>query len=63
MDPLRDEGMLYERLLREKYDTKTLLKVYPGLPHGFRGFCPTLKSSEVFAKDTTDGVKWLLEQR
>lgn len=63
MDPLRDEAMLYERLLREQYDTKTLFKLYPGLPHGFWSFIPTLKSSQVFVKDTVDGVKWLLEQK
>ncbi|TLD29570.1 hypothetical protein E2P81_ATG05864 [Venturia nashicola] len=61
MDPLRDEALIYERLLREKYDTKTLLKLYPGFPHAFWTIAPTLKSSEMFVKDTTDGIKWLLE--
>ncbi|KAE9976275.1 hypothetical protein BLS_002149 [Venturia inaequalis] len=63
MDPLRDEAMLYERLLREKYDTKTLLKIYPGLPHGFYGLASTLKSSGAFVEDTVEGMKWLLEQK
>ncbi|QDS77185.1 hypothetical protein FKW77_002330 [Venturia effusa] len=63
MDPLRDEAMLYERLLREMYGAKTLLKLYPGLPHAFWSFSPTLKASGVFVQDTTNGVRWLLEQR
>jgi len=63
MDPLRDEAMLYERLLREKYDTQTSLKLYPGLPHGFWSFCPTLKSSKGFVEDTIEGVSWLLKQK
>jgi acetyl esterase/lipase len=63
MDPLRDEALLYERLLREKNNNKTLLKVYPGLPHGFWSFVPTLKSSKRFVEDTVEGVSWLLEQK
>lgn len=63
MDPLRDEAMLYERLLREEYETKTLLKLYPGLPHGFWSVVPTLKSSKAFVEDTLEGVSWLLKQK
>jgi acetyl esterase/lipase len=63
MDPLRDEAILYERLLRENYDTKTSIKLYPGLPHGFWSFCPTLKSSKGFVEDTVEGVSWLLKQK
>lgn len=60
MDPLRDEGLLYERILREECGVKTKLDVYPGLPHGFWGFFPHLKSSRAFVKDTMRGVAWLL---
>jgi acetyl esterase/lipase len=35
MDPLRDEALIYEKVLREDYGVKTKLDVYPGLPHGF----------------------------
>jgi acetyl esterase/lipase len=63
MDPLRDEAMLYERLLREEYNTKTSLKLYPGLPHGFWSFVPSLKSSKGFVEDTVEGVSWLLKQK
>jgi hypothetical protein len=35
MDPLRDEGLLYEQVLREEWSVKTGTDIYPGLPHGF----------------------------
>lgn len=35
MDPLRDEGLLYERLLRTECDVCTRLVIYAGLPHAF----------------------------
>lgn len=35
LDPLRDEGLLYERLLRERNDTPTRLNVYDGFGHMF----------------------------
>ena len=62
LDPLRDEALLYERLLREQHGTKTLLKVYPGLPHAFWSGFPTLEVSKRFIEETMEGVKWLLEQ-
>jgi acetyl esterase/lipase len=63
MDPLRDEAMLYERFLREKYGCKTKSIVYPGVPHGFWSFFPKGEISKQFVKDTVDGVEWLLEQK
>lgn len=35
MDPLRDEGLLLERHLRQECGVATQLKVYPALPHAF----------------------------
>lgn len=34
-DPLRDEALVYEKVLREEFGVKTKVDVYPGLPHGF----------------------------
>jgi len=62
MDPLRDEGLIYERELREECGVKTRLDMYPGLPHGFRTFFPSLKSCHKMIDDTLKGVEWLLEQ-
>lgn len=60
LDPLRDEGLIYERVLREENGIKTKLYVYPGLPHGHWGFFPFLKSSEKFRKEQVEGMGWLL---
>lgn len=35
LDPLRDEGLIYERVLREENDTPTRLDVYDGFGHMF----------------------------
>ncbi|ETI20680.1 hypothetical protein G647_07022 [Cladophialophora carrionii CBS 160.54] len=60
MDPLRDEALIYERVLREEYGVKTKLYVYPGLPHLHWGFFPFLKGSEKFRKEQVEGMAWLL---
>ncbi|KIV92416.1 hypothetical protein PV10_03716 [Exophiala mesophila] len=60
MDPLRDEGIIYERVLREEYGIKTKLDLYPGLPHGHWSFFPFLSSSDKFRKDQVNGIGWLL---
>ncbi|OCH92006.1 hypothetical protein OBBRIDRAFT_791755 [Obba rivulosa] len=59
-DPLRDEALLYERLLRED-GVKTKLEVYPGVGHGFHGQAAETKSAKKFAQDFKDGLKWLLQ--
>lgn len=61
-DILRDEALIYEKVLREEYGAKTLLKIYPGLPHGFWSFFPTMNKSHTFVADTTECLKWLLQQ-
>ena len=61
LDPLRDEGLLYERVLREENDTKTKLDVYDGFGHMFWTRWPALERSKEFRKDTLAGVKWLLD--
>lgn len=35
LDLLRDDALIYERVLREEYGIKTKLDIYPGLPHSF----------------------------
>lgn len=61
LDPLRDEAFLAERLMREA-GVKTMVQVYPGLPHGFWGFLPTWGPSQQFIEATADTMGWLLEQ-
>ena len=60
MDSLRDEALIYERVLRQDEGIKTKLDMYPGLPHGFWGFFPMLSTSNKFREDSVKGVSWLL---
>ncbi len=63
IDPLRDEGLLYERVLREEAGVVTRLDLYPGFCHYFWTNFPLLDKSREFVEDTVKGVRWLLEQR
>ncbi|KAH7336299.1 Alpha/Beta hydrolase protein [Rhexocercosporidium sp. MPI-PUGE-AT-0058] len=62
LDPLRDEAFIYEEMLREENGIKTLVDVYPGLPHGFWSWWTTADFSLKFQEDCVMGMKWLLEQ-
>jgi acetyl esterase/lipase len=62
-DPLRDEALIYERVLREEEGLATKVDVYPGLPHGFWSVFPTIESSKKFVEESVKGVQWLLEQK
>lgn len=61
MDPLRDEGLIYEKILREECGVSTKLDLYPGLPHGFWSWWPTAAFSQKQVKDSAEGFRWLLE--
>ncbi|KAK7048299.1 Abhydrolase-3 domain-containing protein [Favolaschia claudopus] len=60
LDPLRDEGMLYDRLLREA-SVKTRTSVYPGVPHTFQYSFPHFKAAKTWEQDYRAGIRWLLD--
>jgi len=59
MDPLRDEGLVYERVLREESGVETRLNLYPGYGHMFWTNYPRMEKSNEFVKDTLEGMRWL----
>lgn len=62
MDPLRDEALIYESVLREEHGIETRLDVYSGSPHCFWQILPMLKSSMKFREDQIRGFGWLLKR-
>ena len=57
--PLRDDGLIYSRVLQEN-GTKTKLDAYPGTPHGAFSFFRDLTSSKKCMVDMAKGIAWLL---
>lgn len=62
LDILRDEELIYEKVLREDWDTKTKVDLYRGLPHAFWVNYPTHSKSKQFIADRNTGLSWLLKQ-
>ncbi|KAK6194266.1 pre-mRNA-splicing factor rse1 [Pestalotiopsis sp. IQ-011] len=62
LDPLRDEALIYERILREECGIATRLDLYKGFGHYFWTNFPLLEQSRGFVEDTVRGARWLLEQ-
>ncbi|KAI4147141.1 MAG: hypothetical protein L6R39_003216 [Caloplaca ligustica] len=60
-DIIRDDGLMYERMLRD-HGCRTLLNVYAGLPHFFWGALPQLEDSRRFMVDIAHGFAWLLNR-
>ncbi|KAJ5436686.1 Alpha/beta hydrolase fold-3 [Penicillium cf. griseofulvum] len=58
-DPLRDEGLLYGKLLAENR-VPTNVNVFKGMPHGFRRFGDRLSVCKQWDQTMEDGIRWAL---
>lgn len=61
LDPLRDEALLYAKLLSET-NVPTETRLFKGVPHGFRRFGPALKASAEWDKCVEEGIAWALSK-
>ncbi|KAF2098327.1 alpha/beta-hydrolase [Rhizodiscina lignyota] len=59
MDPLRDDGLIYEKVLREECGVPTKLALYRGYPHVWWAVFPGLEMSKQRFKDSVDAIGWL----
>ncbi|KFY25297.1 hypothetical protein V491_01824 [Pseudogymnoascus sp. VKM F-3775] len=58
-DVVRDDGIIYERVLREA-GVKTKIDTYP-VPHAFQGVFPELPIVKRYNDDMVAGIRWLLD--
>lgn len=61
LDPMRDDALIYERVMRTEYGVKTKLYMYPGLAHAFWSRFPTIEKTQQFRRDQVEAFKWLLD--
>ncbi|KAK0624231.1 Alpha/Beta hydrolase protein [Immersiella caudata] len=60
-DPLRDEGLLYAKMLAES-GVPTDVHVFKGVPHGFRRFGDELSESKRWDLVAERGIVWALSE-
>lgn len=60
-DVSRDDGLIYERVLREECGVPTRLDLYAGWPHCWWSMYPTLEKSVERQRNAVEGIGWLLE--
>ncbi|KFX99607.1 hypothetical protein O988_03752 [Pseudogymnoascus sp. VKM F-3808] len=59
LDPLRDEGLLYAKMLTE-VGVPTNISLFKGVPHGFRRFGDRLAASKRWDDVIDEGIRWAL---
>ena len=60
MDIFRDDGLIYEKVLREEGGVKTKMDVYAGWPHAWWSMFPGIEASRRRMEDSVRAVGWLL---
>merc|ERR1711881_405688 len=61
MDPLRDEGLIFEQMLQEEH-VPTKLLLHEGYGHMWWMNFPMLEAAKKATRDRLEGARWLLEQ-
>jgi acetyl esterase/lipase len=61
MDVNRDDGLIYERVMREECGIQTRLDLYRGFPHCWWDMYPELEATKKRMEDTMAGFAWLLK--
>ncbi|KPM36544.1 hypothetical protein AK830_g10026 [Neonectria ditissima] len=61
LDPLRDEALLYAKMLAEA-GVPTDVNLFLGLPHGFRWYDEKISASRRWDKVVEEGVLWALTE-
>ncbi|KAH8725443.1 Alpha/Beta hydrolase protein [Phaeosphaeriaceae sp. PMI808] len=61
LDPLRDEALLYAKLLSES-NVPTEVRLFKGVPHGYRRFGDALKASKHWDDCVEEGILWALSK-
>lgn len=61
MDIVRDDSLIYEKVLREEAGVETMMKVYPGWPHIFFQVFPQAQKTKQFYAEALMGLGWLLQ--
>jgi acetyl esterase/lipase len=61
LDPLRDEGLLYAKMLTEA-GVPTDVNLFKGIPHGARRFGNLLKANKSWDEVHQQGILWALSK-